>query len=383
MISDSPHLYRAGGRRLDKQPRLIQNALQQAMEVEEQGLAAVLTLGHLAHSTGVGYPYLREVVQRRLDPYDDLVIPRRNGKKMRAISSPRSPLLEVQRWILDRIVACLPAHVNSYAYSPGSSIKGCAQKHLGASWLVKLDIRNFFESINEAQVYEVFRKAGYQPLPSVELARVCTRYAGHARHVSSQAFRHHATYRVIDSYSVPFMGFLPQGAPASGALANQVASRLDDGLTELALSRGLVYTRYADDMAFSSGGPFIRSEAVSLIREVEMLVRSNGFEPHSQKTRIIPPGSRKIVLGLLVDGEEVRLNRGIRSRILNHVRGVEKFGLSAHVAHVQFSSLEGLVRHVGGLLAFASDIEPRWAALLEQRWTAAVQRDGWFTPDND
>lgn len=340
-------------------------------------MSPILTLGHLAHCAGASYRYLRAVTMREIDPYDDLVIRRRNGKKMRAISSPRFPLVEVQRWILDQIVARLPTHPSCFAYTPGSSIKACAQKHLGARWLVKLDISNFFESINEAQVYRVFREAGYQSLPSVEMARICTRYAGHAQHVSSSEFRHRSTYRVIKPYSVPLMGFLPQGAPSSGSLANQVSRKLDVELAAVAALRNLVYTRYADDMVFSSLDVFRREEASSLIRDVEEILRRNRFEPHARKTRIIPPGARKIVLGLLVDGFEVRLNREMRSRILRHVRGVEKFGLPSHVAHVQFSSLEGLVRHVGGLLAFASDIEPQWAQPLEQRWVASLQRGGW------
>ncbi|MFD6970046.1 reverse transcriptase family protein [Streptomyces sp. NPDC059949] len=378
MISDSPHLYRATGRQLDKVPQLLEDSLRQAAVVEERGLAAVLTLGHLAHSTGAGYPYLREVVKRNIDPYDDLSIRRRNGRKMRSISSPQHPLVDVQRWILDRIVALLPVHPNSFAYSPGNSIKACARKHLGARWLVKLDIRNFFETINEAQVYEVFRGAGYRPLPSVELARICTRYAGHARHVPSERFQHRSTYAVIAPYSKELMGFLPQGAPTSGSLANQVVRQLDDELTTAAVSRGLVYTRYADDMVFSSGGQFRREEAASVVRDVENLLRRYGFEPHAQKTRIVPPGARKVVLGLLVDGATVRLNREMRSRLLRHVRGVEKFGLPAHVAHAHFSSLEGLVRHVGGLLAFALDVEPEWAGSLKERWNAALRRTEWI-----
>src|SRR4051812_20736853 len=211
MISDSPHLYRAIGSQSGAAPQLIENALQQASPVEGRGLASVLTLGHLAHSTGASYPYLREIVKRNSDPYVDLRIRRRNGRKMRSISSPHPVLLEVQRWILNRIVARLPVHPSSFAYYPGSSIKACARKHLGASWLIKLDIRNFFETINEAQVYEVFRDAGYRPLPSVELARICTRYAGHATHIRSEKFRHRSSYSAIEPYSTPLMGFLPQG----------------------------------------------------------------------------------------------------------------------------------------------------------------------------
>lgn len=378
MISDSPHLYRANGRRIGKTPQLLTNALEQAEAVEKHGLASVLTLGHLAHRTGVSHHYLRSIVGRQIDPYDDLSIRRRNGRKMRSISSPHPSLLEVQRWILDQITARLPNHPNSFAYSPGSTIKACAQKHLGSNWLVKLDIRNFFETIDEAQVYEVFRRSGYQPLPSMELARICTRYAGHAAHVSSQKFRHPSTYSTIPSYSTPLLGFLPQGAPTSGSLANQVAGQLDDDLTALAASMEMTCTRYADDMTFSSHLPFQRSKAESAVREVDHLLRRNGFEIHTQKTQIVPPGARKIVLGLLVDGTKLRINKRFRSRLLCHVRGVEKFGLAAHVRHAQFASIEGLVRHVGGLLAYASDVEPDWVEALTHRWTNALRTNNWI-----
>ncbi|MFD8569578.1 reverse transcriptase family protein [Streptomyces sp. NPDC059639] len=377
MIANSPHLYRADGLKIDVPADLIDRAVEQAEVVESQGLAAVLTLNHLAHSTGASYSYLRQIVQRSYDPYEDISIPRRNGRKMRSISSPHPPLLQVQRWILDRVVAPLPAHPNSFAYAAGSSIKTCAEKHLGATWLVKLDIRNFFETINEVQVYKVFQSAGYQPLPSLEMARICTRYAGHARHVDRTRFHKNSSYRVIGQYSKPLMGFVPQGAPTSGALANQVARSLDDELTRLAKFNDMVYTRYADDIAISSSRSFDRGLALSIVHRAGVIMRRNGFTPHKQKTRIVPPGARKIILGLLVDGSEVRINRKMRARLVHHVRGVEKFGLAAHVSHERFSSLEGLVRHVGGLIAFTSDIEPEWTEGLAQRWTDALQKSGW------
>lgn len=378
MISDSPHLYRKDGLRSGVEAPLIENALEQASEVEKVGLASILTLGHLAHRTGAGYPYLREIVKRNIDPYSDLVIRRSNGRKMRSISSPDPILMEVQRWILEHIVGRLETHNCSFAYTVGSSIKKCAQRHLGATWMIKTDIRNFFETINEVQIYKVYREAGYRPLPALELARLCTRYADHAGHVSAERFRSSSSYDVIKVYSKPFMGFLPQGAPTSGALANQVAWPLDEQLSQLASEKGMVYTRYADDMTFSANSHFNREVAVSAIREIKSILSLGGFELHQQKTRIVPPGARKIVLGLLVDSERIRLNKSTRARLYYHVRGVEKFGLSGHVAHSRFSSMEGMVRHVQGLLAFASDIEPKWAEELTTRWTVALRRSEWI-----
>jgi RNA-directed DNA polymerase len=386
MITDSPHLYRmlgekvyrARGEKVEVSQEIMAASLLQAQRVEADGLVAVLTLNHLAYQTGASYSFLRDIVERTSDPYRDLSIRRRNGRKMREISIPDPVLMEVQRWILREILVKLPVHHSSYAYSEGRSILCCAEKHLGARWLVKLDIRDFFTSITEAQAYSIFRGAGYQPLISLELARICTRYAGHVEYVDEKRYRATPHYARITAYEKPLLGFLPQGAPTSGALANLVAHALDVKLTSLANDYGCVYTRYADDLTFSSIEDFTRDGALKVVRAARGVIRSERFVMHEQKTSIIPPGARKLVLGLLVDGDKVRMSRKLRVRIASHIRGVELFGLSQHVAHVRFSSIDGLVRHVSGLLAFAHDIEPEWAFREQARWHSALQQNGWI-----
>ncbi|MEU1982077.1 reverse transcriptase family protein [Nocardia sp. NPDC019395] len=378
MIAGSPHHYRQLGREQSKSDSLIDAALDQASRVESQGLAAILTLNHLAKRTGVSYYYLRTIVSRQRDPYKDLVLRRRNGRKMRAISMPDPPLMEVQRWMLRRVVGKIPTHPASYAYETGSSIRSCAIRHAGARWLVKLDLENFFESIDERRVFRIFNDLGYVPLVAFELARLCTRSAIHAGHIDSGRFAGNARKRVIAEYSKPVLGFLPQGAPTSGALANLVAHDLDIVFSDLARRERMVYTRYADDLTFSSIEEFDRSRSVRLIDSVRKCVQGAGFSLHEKKTRIIPPGGRKLVLGLLVDRDPVRLSRATRSRIVENVRGVEKFGLADHVSHRGFSSIDGFVRHLSGLIAFAMDVEPEWAGVMGGRWRDALRVNHWL-----
>jgi RNA-directed DNA polymerase len=380
MIADSPHLYRQRGIALGHSEELIERAIDQARRVENRGLASVLTLGHLAHQTGVPYPYLREIIERRRDPYRTFQIARRDGSRGRVISTPEPTLMWAQRWLLKNVLGRVEAHPASFAYEAGKSIKTCATRHLGAKWLIKLDLHDFFETINEVDIFRVLVRIGYGRLPSLEIARLCTRYAGHASHLSLRRYvGPRRPYGTISPYSTPLVGFLPQGAPTSGALANHVASRLDVRLSMLAAARGLVYTRYADDLTFSSSGRFDREAAVQVIRAVEGIAVGSRFVVHKKKTRIVPPGARKIVLGLLVDGETPRLSKDTRRRIVGHVRGVEVFGLSEHRRHRQFESLVGLVNYVSGLLAFAQDIEPSWASEMRNRWTNALTANGWRT----
>src|SRR5205823_5981263 len=84
-------------------------------------------------------------------------------------------LMQVQRWIAQRILALGRPHTASFAYAKGNSIKDAAALHCGCRWLIKLDVRRFFESISEIAVYHVFCRLGYQPLVAFELARICTR----------------------------------------------------------------------------------------------------------------------------------------------------------------------------------------------------------------
>jgi len=275
--------------------------------------------------------------------------------------------MDVQRFILKKALRGLPNDPSSFAYQERRSIIDCASRHIGAKWLIKLDLHDFFGQIYEPRVYDVFRSRGYDPLLALELARICTRVSG--REVQSTQ-----DYAAIPTYRAGRLGRLPQGAPTSGALANAVATDLDGALNSFAIGHRLVYTRYSDDLVFSGGGEFDRSAATSLVNEITETVSTHGFLVHRKKTRVVPPGSRHIVLGLLVDDNEVRLLPEFRRRIEMHIRGVEKFGLVQHAQHRKFRAVFSFVNHVDGSLAFAGAVEQDWASDARRRWEEVLDR---------
>lgn len=377
MISASPNLYRKEGAKRSIDPQIVERALQQALPVERKKLPVILTLRHLAHQTGISYAYLREIVERNADPYKPFRIGKRKGGS-RLISAPEPLLLALQRWIAHNILNQLKVHDASCAYAPKSSPAKCAERHLGAAWLIKVDIHDFFENISERAAWRVFRSAGYQPLVSLELARLCTRQPHGSQVFNSKWHIENAKRYAIKPYRTWAMGHLPQGAPTSPMLANLASFQLDSALQTLADRHGLVYTRYSDDIAFSTGGSFDRKRAGQLILEIERLFISFGHALHRNKIMVSPPGARKIVLGLLVHGARLRLTASYRQKVADHVRGVERFGLSAHKAHRHFASLWGMVRHIQGLLSYAEAVEGKAAyADLRARFDAALARDGW------
>lgn len=371
MITDSPHLYLRKGLAAGRSPELLELFTRRAYETEQYGITAVLTLKHLAHQTGADHGYLRNIIGRTIDPYTEFLL---QGK--RRISSPNPPLLAVQKWVLTNILSRVSCHPASFAYERHKSIVKCARRHLGASWLVKLDVHDFFASIDELRICQVFTELGYIPLVSFEMARLCTRQGIGALHRAAWAKSvSHAQYTVIKKYRTSAgLGFVPQGSPTSGALANLAMRDIDVRIAEAVEGTGIVYTRYADDIVFSTSGSYSRKEASELIRIVDELLGRSGFLRHEKKTRVVPPGARKIVLGLLVDGDRVRIPVDARNRILNDIRGAERFGLHMHAQHRGFSSTIAFGEHLAGMLAYCHDVDPEWTAPLWQRWTKVLMR---------
>jgi len=273
--------------------------------------------------------------------------------------------MKAQRVISKHILNNISPHSASVAYSPGSSIYQAASIHCGSRWLIKLDIRNFFESISERSVYIVFRQAGYPALLSFEMARICTRViprgnlSPNSRWVSDRVYRGKiADYRSLG------IGSLPQGAPSSPMLANLVSRDLDKEVANIADSYGLEYTRYADDITLSTPKGFSRKKASRVIQSVYGVMRKYGLEPNATKASVSPPGSRKIVLGLLVNGDYPRLTKEFKARLDQHLYFClkEGHGPVKHMKVKEFSSVLGFKNHLRGLVMYAKQVEPKYGS---------------------
>jgi RNA-directed DNA polymerase len=275
-------------------------------------------------------------------------------------------MMDVHRWLLHNALDACEVHESSWAYHSGRSAVRCAAKHIGARWIIKLDVHDFFGSVDEVSVFDIFEAIGYPRLLSFELARLCTR-----PRVPGVPYRRGRT-----PYPELLLGSLPQGAPTSGALANAAMRRVDTRLAKLAERRGLIYTRYSDDLVFSTAGAFHRSKAVALIEEVGAVLRADRFRPHRRKTRVLPPGARKIVLGLLVLEDRVALLGGFKRQLEVHVRGVREFGVQGHAKHRRYDSVFSMIAHVDGCISFARSVDRIFADRIDAEWRDALLAAG-------
>lgn len=339
---------------------------------------SILSLNHLAKRTGIEYEWLRSFVMRKamkgvenFDLYKKFSIRKRSGGR-RFIHVPTPKLMRTQRWINEHILASLPVHSASQAFRKGNSIKKCALRHCGAKWLIKIDIADFFSSVSEIQVYRIFRTLGYQPLVAFELARLCTidTYDESPRRIFSQ-WRSNKLNKTIPSYDQKLLGYLPQGAPTSPIIANLIMKDCDTALQALARQNGLIYTRYSDDLTFSTKDKnFGRYRAKQFIFNAYKIISKAGFRPQFRKTTIVPPGSKKIVLGLNVESEAPRLMKCTRDKIRQHLFFLEKVGPVEHAFNRKFDSVWGLKMYVRGLIDYANMIEPEFSKICLEKFNA-------------
>ncbi len=338
-----------------------QAAWEQASSVQQNDLPAVLTLNHLSKLADVSCKSMRAIVCREVsDPYRAFQMRKRGaGKSYRHICVPKPDLLRVQRWIDRAILSKLTPHPAARAYSSCSSIIATAKEHSGCRWLIKLDVRRFFESISEIQVYRVFSSAGYQPLIAFQMARLCTRVVKSKKRY--RLSRWQSTPHLYKLFGCEWLGHLPQGAPTSPRLSNLTSKTIDDNFSFLAAYHEFTYSRYADDIFLSRFDEFSRDRAGEVIRDGYEILRGAGMRPHTLKTRVCGPGSRKIVLGLCVNETVPKLTRVYKNELKTNVRFICENDVQTQAKHRGFTSAYGFRNHILGKINFAKQIEPAFA----------------------
>jgi RNA-directed DNA polymerase len=366
-----PQRYRNAGIEAGEDLDAIENAILTANQIRAVNKDAPLlfSLNHLAVRCGVPYKFLRAVVERHeIQFYRTFRIRKRplEGQvRYRLIAAPVPFLMRVQRWLAQEVLVNGHPHNASTAYARKSSPLKAAALHCKARWLIKVDVMNFFESVTEVSAYRVFRRLGYQPLLSFEMARLTTRVKSSLRRLPSEYWRTEAgRWSKIENYQFWRKGSLPQGAPTSPMLANLASVQLDELLTEVADRYGLVYSRYADDMCFSTAGEFSRRRCGELIKDVYSRLRRFGLAPQTMKTVVAPPGAKKVVLGLLVNGDKPCLTREFKARLRQHFHFLQRedIGPARHAARRGFSSVIGLRHHIEGLVEYAFSVDSVYGA---------------------
>lgn len=256
------------------------------------GLPTLESAEVLAGALGLTVGQLRALCYTRTasttSHYVRFALPKKTGGT-RLISAPMPRLKAAQAWILENVLEKVPPHDAAHGFRAGRSIVSNARPHVGAAVVVNLDLKDFFPTVQYPRVKGVFTKLGYSEATATVLALLCTEPDVEEVELDGRRY-----------YVAQGPRRLPQGAPTSPALTNLLCRRLDRRLTGAAAKLGFTYTRYADDLTFSSareGG----GDVGKLLRHVRHLVRQEGFVPHPEKTRVLRRGRQQEVTGIVVN----------------------------------------------------------------------------------
>lgn len=231
--------------------------------------------------------------QTRLAHYHLQFETKRSGE-LRLLEAPKARLKQIQRKLLSELLCKIPQHAAAHGFIAGKSTQTFVQAHIAQAVVVKMDLRHFFLSISSGRVQRIFECLGYSREISACLKGLCTTNTHPAALKKINCPRLNQLYR---------QEHLPQGAPTSPVIANLAAFNLDARLHGLAKKMGFCYSRYADDLAFSSAN--YDANAVSgLIKNVVKIAASEGFEIHPQKTNVMTQARAQSLVGLVLNEKQ-------------------------------------------------------------------------------
>lgn len=277
---------------------------------------------HLSLLLGIQKKILAAMINHSASFYRTFEIPKRKGGS-RKITAPYPSLLQAQNWIYKNILIDREISEFSHGFTRRRSIITNTIPHTGKKHLLKIDLKDFFPSISKNFVVKVFLDIGYAHNVAFYLASLCC-------HNNN----------------------LAQGASTSPALSNIVCRSLDNRLSALANSYNLCYSRYADDIVFS--GDYITFHFFEAVTEI---INDYGFNINTEKSRLYQAKGKRIVTGISVEHETIRIPREYKREVKKQVFFIRKYGFFSHASKTKIKNpfyLESLY----GKLLFWTYVEP-------------------------
>lgn len=221
---------------------------------------------------------LKEIYSiNRRKTYSTFYINKKNGNN-REINSPNDELKRVQNIINIILQIIFEDHSNyhSNGFLINKGILRNANVHVNKNFILNMDIENFFPSINFRRVKTVLELSPFNLKNDLEpisflIANICI-----------------------------FNDSLPQGAPTSPILSNIITQKLDRKLSKFCSVNNVKYSRYADDLTFSSNK---KKFTTYFIENITKIINDENFNVNQNKTRIKNSMERQLVTGLIVNNK--------------------------------------------------------------------------------
>lgn len=237
--------------------------------------------------------------------YHHFSIPKKSGGK-RNIAAPSKGLGHILYYVNILLKAVYQPSDFAMGFVEGRCVVDNAMRHIGQNYVFNTDLENFFPSIEQPRVWKRFQLKPFdfkKPIANILAGLCCIKEKN-------------------DDGTVKYI--LPQGAPTSPLITNAICDTLDRRLSGLAHRFNLRYSRYADDITFSSMHNVYKEDGVFRV-ELKRIIEGQNFKMNDAKTRLQKIGERQEVTGLTVSNN-VNVNTAYVAEIRNLLHIWEKYG---------------------------------------------------------
>ena len=240
----------------------------------------------------------------------------------RVITAPRNRSFMMLLQAVNEILKAMYTP-SDYAmgFTEGRSVVSNAAVHKGQNYVFNIDLKDFFPSVEQFRVWKRLQLKPFNFPKQIAgiVAGLCS--MRQARDVIDETKEHEndKKYKYV----------LPQGSPTSPIITNMVCDTLDRRLAGLARRFGLHYSRYADDITFSSMH-YVYAPDGKFRTELHRLINGQGFTINEEKTRLQKLGSRQEVTGIIVSK---KLN--VTKKYIRDIRNIlyiwDRYGYTAAI----------------------------------------------------
>lgn len=278
-----------------------------------------MIIEEIAKDTGIDPVYLYKLSRTASHRYKTFTIPKRSDG-VREIQQPSAEIKFVQRWLITSVFSQLPIHDAATAYREGVGIADNARRHVRSKFILKLDFVDFFPSITRSDIIRLLNR-NRQLIPTPLSRR-------DLQHIGNFVCRNDA---------------LCIGAPSSPILSNAVMWNFDDFWSRRANESGVNYSRYSDDICFSSDRRGILARFFDEMKRYLETSRWPNLQINNEKTVFSSKRRRRIVTGLVLSSEgKISIGRSKKRWIRGLVYRYKKGELSSY----ELSYLRGYLAHV-------------------------------------
>lgn len=281
-------------------------------------------------------------LQNAPNRYWVFTIPKRNGG-VRIIAHPSRELKEFQRRMISILETNFQVHKNAVAYKSGCGIKENALMHSINPYILKMDFSDFFNSITPNLFFMACRKNNFELSQAEKRVFTKSLFWNKAKSQSGRL-----------SLSV--------GAPSSPLVSNIIMFTFDETITKICNEREIVYSRYADDLTFSTQN---KADLFNLPDQIRVFLNNeyqNRITINDRKTVFTSRSCNRNVTGITITPQGTLSVGRERKRLISSL--IHKYSLNLLDSEMSY--------HLQGLLSFASYIEPDFKIRMYKKYSINI-----------